>query len=128
MFTILLFTGNLFACGVNIKIKEIHGLQLKQKELIKITSLALSNKGYSVSNTPAYFMAKIVLSKGRDVEVFNKIFARASISLYKAGQMQNYTHGQGKTYDNGQSAYTLDMYRLAIQTAIGHLPECTNSK
>lgn len=72
-------------------------------------------------------MAKIIISKGRDVQVFNKFFAKTSVSLYKGGQMQNYTHGQGKIYELIKPAYTLEMYRLAIETAVGHLPECLNS-
>ena len=89
--------------------------------------MALLDKGFSSSNLPSKFMAKIILSKGRDVQVFDKFFAKASVSLYKDGQMQNYTHGQGKTYDLIKPAYTLEMYKLAIQKAVKHLPECLNS-
>ena len=123
----ILSIANVFACDVNIKIKQIHGLQVEDKELNKITSMALLDKGFSSSNLPSKFMAKIILSKGRDVQVFDKFFAKASVSLYKDGQMQNYTHGQGKTYDLIKPAYTLEMYKLAIQKAVKHLPECLNS-
>lgn len=123
----ILSISNVLACDVNIKIKQIHGLQVENKELNKVTSMSLLDKGYSASNTPVKYMAKIIISKGRDVHVLDKFFAKASISLYKAGQMQNYTHGQGKIYDMRYPAYSIDMYRLAIQTAIGHLPECLNS-
>lgn len=120
--------ANAFACDLNIRIKQIHGLQVEDKELKQIASMSLLDKGYSSSNIPSKFMAKIIISKGRDVQVFDKFFAKASVSLYKDGQMQNYTHGQGKTYDIIKPAYTLEMYKQAIQKAVGHLPDCLNSK
>lgn len=127
IFVLSLSITSAFACDVNIKIKQIHGLQVEDKELIKVSSMSMLDKGYASSNTPAKYLAKIVISKGRDVQVFDKFFAKASVSLYKRGQMQNYTHGQGKTYDIIKPAYTLEMYKVAIQKAIGHLPECFNS-
>lgn len=124
---ILIFSLNIasvIACDINIKIKQIHGLQIDQNQLEKFAKNKLLEKGYIQSESSAQYLAKIVISKGRDAQVFDKFFAKASVSLYKSGPMENYTHGQGKTYDSVKPAYTYKMYNLAVENAVSHLPEC----
>ena len=116
-----------WACDVNIKIKQIHGLNVNEKLISQVTAESLLDKGMHYSTSPAKFLAKITLSKGRDLRMMDKFFAKATISLYKGSQMQNYTLGQGKTYDLVAPAYTETMYVMAIKKAVGHLPDCVNS-
>jgi len=123
---LFLSTFSVFACEVNINIKQIHALQIDTKELNLVATSQLADKGYRSTTAQGKYLAKIVISKGRDIHAINNFFAKASVSLYKSGQMQNYTHGQGKTYDVILPAYTLEMYKLAIENAIYHLPECLN--
>lgn len=117
----------IWACDINIKIKQIQRLTVDEKLITKVAVEALADKGMHYSSSSAKYLAKITLSKGTDIQVMDKFFAKASISLYKAGQMQNYTHGQGKTYDLVSPAYTDEMFVMAIQKAVGHLPDCVNS-
>lgn len=115
-----------FGCDVNLKIKQIHGLQMNEQEVVKASSEFLLNKRYQQVATSADYLVKIVLSKGQGFQTGDDYFARASISVYKNGQMQNYTLGLGKAYDSTSSAYTTDMFKMAIEKGVSHLPECAN--
>lgn len=117
----------IWACDLHIKIKQIQRLTVDEKLITKVAVESLADKGMHYSSNSAKYLAKIILSKGTDIQVMDNFFAKASISLYKSGQMQNYTHGQGKTYDLVGAAYSEEMFVMAIQKAVGHLPDCVNS-
>lgn len=115
-----------FACDVSVKIKQLHQLSL-DTEILKLNiANQLESKGYLFVRGQALYNMKINLSKGKDFRFPDKLFAKASLSLYKASQMLNYTHGQGKVYSTHVDAYKLDMYLLALKNAIYHLPHCSN--
>lgn len=114
------------ACAFNYEMRQLHQLNLDEKQL-KLTLVNHMEKlGYQLDIGRADYKVKIVLSKGKDYHVLNKFFAKTSLSLYQAGQMQNYTSGQGKNYSSTQMAYTENMYQLAISKAVSHLPKCSN--
>lgn len=126
IFSIIALSSS-YACDINIKFKQLHGVQLTKQILLETAIPALADKGYTFTQGQSDLMTKFVISKGRDIQVFDKFFAKASVSLYKNGHMQNYTHGQGNSFDTVSPAYTTEMFKIAIETAVSHLPVCIKS-
>lgn len=124
LFVIATYSTFNFACETKLNFKYLHGLELSKEQVMLATSENLEIKKYIVTNQTSDYSAKIVLSKGKDFQQAFEYFAKTSVSLYKKGRLVNYTYGEGKSYSNEQTAYTLDMFKLAIEKAVGHLPDC----
>lgn len=127
IFLFLIVSANLaFACDTDIKIKQIHGLEHPNKDVRADITNFLETKGHQIVLTNSTYTAKVVLSKGLDYQSPDKLFAKASLSLYKGTKLVNYVFGMGKIYKTDQLAYTYQMFRIAIESAIAHLPKCSN--
>jgi hypothetical protein len=123
---LLLFTFASYsqACEIALKMQTGNS-EMQQHTMEKVAITALESKDYLKNDKPTQ---KVVIQLRKKSDPHNPMllhaYAALTIRRIDNGEMQFYTHGNGKSYKKPSDAYSEENFKIAIEKAVSHLPNC----